>query len=96
MTKIRIDIDEMKSSNVTGMTFLADQDNESFHSHGSITGLAIVEYSTGAVYKYYRVPFAAVMKLLSEPSIGSAIKKTLSNYAFEKVVSIHDIKKIES
>ena len=96
MTTIRLDIDCMKSSNIMGITFLAEQDNSNFNSHSSISGIAIIEYTNGSVYKYYNVPFGAILKLLSEHSIGSAVKKILGNYGFEKVVSVNDIKKIES
>jgi len=91
LTQIRLDLDEVKSSNIHGITFFADRDNSEFVNHSSIIGTLLVEYTTGDVYRYYDVHFGTILNVLSQSSIGSAINKGLKNYRYEKVVLLNDI-----
>lgn len=95
MVMIRVDIDDIKSSNINGITFMADQENDSFTNHSSVTGTLLVEYSTGDVYKYYNVPFAVLLNVVIDRSIGSAVNKMLKGFKYQKVVMLDDFKKIE-
>lgn len=91
MTQIRLDVDDVKSSNIHGITFFADRDSGDFLNHSSILGTLLVEYVTGDVYKYYDVHFGVILNVLSQQSIGGSIKKNLKNYRYEKVVLLNDI-----
>ena len=86
MTIIKIDIDDVKSSNVSGVTFTAEQSNDTFSSHTSILGTLLVEYSNGSIYRCYNVPFAAILNFLGVHSYGAGIRHIMNNYKFEKVV----------
>jgi hypothetical protein len=85
MVMMKIDIDEIKSSNIAGITFTAEKNNDDFVSHGSVTGDLLVEYSTGAVYRYFDVHFAAFLNIFAGPSVGSNVFKSLKTYRYEKV-----------
>lgn len=95
MVMMRIDIDDVKSSNISGITFLAEQDNDSFTNHSSVTGTLLLEYSTGDVYKYFNVPFAVMMSIVGNQSVGSASNKLLKNFRYQKVVVLDDFTKVE-
>lgn len=90
MVMVRIDIDNIKSSNIEGITFTAQQSNETFTNHSSVTGTLLLEYSTGDVYKYFNVPFAIILNIMIDKSIGSATNKLLKNFRYEKVVVFND------
>ena len=95
MVMIRVDIDDIKSTNISGITFTADQKNDSFTNHSSVTGTLLVEYSTGDVYKYYNVPFAILLNVIIDRSVGSATNKMLKGFKYQKVVMLNDFEKIE-
>ena len=90
MAMIKIDIDDVKSSNIAGITFTAEQGNDSFSAHTSIVGVLLVEYVNGAIYRCSNVPFAAVLNFLGVHSYGAGIRHIMNNYKYEKVVKIDD------
>jgi hypothetical protein len=85
MVMMRIDIDDIKSSNVTGITFMAEEDNDKFVNHSAVRGTLLVEYSTGDVYRYFDVHFAAIMNIFNGASVGSNLNKSIKTYRYEKV-----------
>jgi hypothetical protein len=91
MVMIKLDFDEIQSSNIDGLTFLAEQENNTFANHCSVTGKLLVEYSTGDVYKYDKVPLAVVMNIIGAQSVGSTASRLLRSFKYEKVVSLDDI-----
>lgn len=90
MAMIKIDIDDVKSSNIQGITFTAEQNNETFTNHSSVIGTLLLEYLNGDVYKYFNVPFAVILNMMIDNSVGSAANRLLKNFRYEKVVIFND------
>lgn len=88
MVMMKIDVDDIKSSNILGITFTAEQDNNKFENHSDVKGNVLVEYQTGEVYRYFNVELATVLNIFSSDSVGSSVNKLIRKYRYERIMVI--------
>jgi hypothetical protein len=85
--KIRIQIDDLASSNITDIVYISISNNKDMTDFYKVNGDLIVTFSNGTRYAYNDLPLGILSKCFDSESFGSAFSKLIKpNYIGNRVV----------
>lgn len=85
--KIRIQIDDLASSNITDIVYISISNSKAVNNFGSVAGDLIVTFSNGTRYAYNDLPLGILSKCFDSESFGSAFSKLIKpNYIGNRVI----------
>lgn len=79
--KIRIEIDDLASSNIISIAYVSTSDNNSMIEFSKVLGELVVTFSNNYRYIYVNVSLGDLSKCMSSDSFGSAFSRIIKpNY----------------